>query len=97
MNSVTGAVFATRRNIFEQLNGFDPVYGKGTYEDVDYCFKVRSTGKKVVYTPEAVAYHKVGGSIVDGANRESFNLTVNEQIFRGRWLPYTAWDEWIYY
>lgn len=97
MNSVTGAVFATRRNIFEPSGGFDPVYGKGTYEDVDYCFKVRAGGKKVVYTPRAVAYHKVGGSIVDGANKESFNLTINEQIFKGRWLRFMAWDEWRYY
>ena len=96
MASVTGACFMTRRNLWEEMGGLYEGYGKGTFEDVDYCFTIREHGKKVVYVPNAEAYHIVGGSINQGAGAEGFNLPVNEQIFRGRWVHRLEWDVYRY-
>jgi GT2 family glycosyltransferase len=94
VSAVTGACLMTRRNLWNQIGGFAEVYGKGTYEDMEYCFAVRQGGAKVLYLPSARGYHVVGGSMQAGANRSGFALPVNETIFRGRWQHMLMWDEW---
>jgi GT2 family glycosyltransferase len=92
MQAVTGAMFITRRSLWEQIGGFASVYGQGTYEDVEYCFEVRSRGYTVVFQPAAVGYHYVGGSIQHGAGPGGFPLTMNAQTFKGRWGRQLQWD-----
>lgn len=96
MAAVTGACFITRRNLWDQVGGFDQRYGLGTFEDIDYCFAVRSTGKRIIYEPAAVGYHLVSGARLQGANQSGFNIPMNETIFRGKWAHALAWDEWRY-
>jgi GT2 family glycosyltransferase len=96
MAAVTGACFMTRRNLWNEVGGFDPRYGLGTFEDIDYCFAIRSAGKQVIYEPTAVGYHLVSGAKLQGANQTGFNLPMNETIFRGKWAHMLAWDEWRY-
>lgn len=56
--AVTGACLATRRGLFEELDGgFDDLNLKVAFNDVDYCMKVRRAGYRVVYNPFAVLYH----------------------------------------
>ncbi|KKL89818.1 hypothetical protein LCGC14_1910890 [marine sediment metagenome] len=94
MLALTGACFMTRRVLWDQLGGFQEVYGAGTFEDMDYCFSVRSLGGRIVFLPSARATHFVGGSIKQGAGQQGFPLQVNETIFKGRWAQLLAWDEW---
>jgi GT2 family glycosyltransferase len=97
MLAITGACFMTRRSLWNALGGFQDVYGTGTFEDMDFCFGVRSLGGKIVFTPEARATHFVGGSIKQGANQAAFPLNINSTIFKGRWAKLLAWDEWAYW
>jgi len=55
--AVTGACLATRRTVFQSVGGFDAVDFKVTFNDVDYCLKLRERGLDVVYTPAAMLYH----------------------------------------
>jgi len=96
MAAVTGACFMTRRNLWQQIGGFDPQYGLGTYEDMDYCFSIRAMGKKIIFEPTIVGYHLVSGAKLQGANAQGFNIPVNKTIFRGKWARALAWDEWRY-
>lgn len=63
-----------------------------TFEDLDLCFTVRATGKKVIFLPEARGYHYVGMSAL-GSNTP-FPTQRNEMIFRARWGANVFWDEW---
>lgn len=54
---VTGAGLAIRRELMEEVGGFDPEYFPAYYEEVDLCWKVRKRGKRVVYVPRAVLVH----------------------------------------
>jgi GT2 family glycosyltransferase len=47
----SGASLLVRRELFEQLGGFDRRYAPTGYEDVDICFGVRSLGYRVVCQP----------------------------------------------
>lgn len=54
-----GAGLAVRREFFKEVGGFNPKYF--IYEeDVDLGWKAWLLGKKVVYVPTAVVYHKFG-------------------------------------
>jgi len=58
---VTGAVFATRRSILEEINGFDEVFSLN-YNDVDMCLRLKALGYRIVYTPHAELIHLEGAS-----------------------------------
>jgi O-antigen biosynthesis protein len=54
--AVTGACLMTRRDLFERVGGFTTSYPLN-YNDVDYCLKLRSKGRRVVYDPDLVMLH----------------------------------------
>jgi len=57
---VTGSCLAIRRNLFEELGGFDE--GLFMYfEDKDLCKRAREKGWKAVFVPKAEVVHVLGG------------------------------------
>lgn len=96
MQAVTGACFMTRRTLWNQIGGFSQVYGAGTYEDIEFCFAVRSLSYTVVFNPTSRGHHYVGGSIVQGAGKSGFPLALNSTIFKGRWAHALEWDSYKY-
>ncbi len=48
------------KTLFEHLGGFDPKYAPAYYEDTDLAFKVRQSGRKVLYQPLSVVVHYEG-------------------------------------
>ncbi|MBV9923428.1 MAG: glycosyltransferase [Acidobacteria bacterium] len=58
----SGASLLIRRELFEQLGGFDRRYAPAYYEDTDLCMGVRSLGHEVVYQPASRLYHYEGAT-----------------------------------
>lgn len=54
--AVTGACLATRRAVFERLDGFDEGLGVDL-NDVDYCLRAAKEGYRTVYEPAAELVH----------------------------------------
>ncbi len=52
----TGGFFALRRQVWDDLGGFDPMYF-AYHEDTDLSVRSWLTGRRVVYVPDAVADH----------------------------------------
>lgn len=48
-----------RREVFEEIGGFDPEISVCD-EDTDLSWRVWLSGRKVIFVPEAVAYHSRG-------------------------------------
>jgi O-antigen biosynthesis protein len=55
-SAVTGACLATRRDVFEELGGFDETLGVDL-NDVDYCLRAGSRGYRTLYEPGAELVH----------------------------------------
>lgn len=93
ISAVTGACFTIRRSLFQQAGGFSTEFGKGTYEDVDLCFRVRQMGKKIMMDADALAYHYVGAT--SEKRNEPFNLQQNNAIWKTKWMQsgLMQWDE----
>ena len=81
-SSVTGACLLTKREIFENVSGFDEQFDV-FYGDSDLCFKIRELGFKIIYTPHAILRH-------DGStkNRQVVRLFIqveNHSSFINKW------------
>jgi GT2 family glycosyltransferase len=80
-SAVTGACMVVRRDVFEQVGGFDETLAV-TLNDIDLCLKVRSIGYRNVWTPYAEVIHH------ESASRGSGNLPGSAYeitIFTSRW------------
>jgi GT2 family glycosyltransferase len=95
MQMVTGACMMTRRDLWRLLGGFSEVYGRGTFEDIEYCVGVRMKGFKVMYQPEALGHHCVGASIL--AAKSAYPIGQNSMIWKVRCGKWVFWDEWRFW
>ena len=57
VSAVTGACLMTRTALYRELGGFDEKDFGVSYNDVDYCLRVRAAGRRVIYTPQAKLMH----------------------------------------
>lgn len=88
---VTGAALLTRKSLFDQLGGFDESYGRGYFDDPDYCERVKQAGYTIWYCAEASATHFVGQSMGEAAKTEEQQREAarsfynNARRFEARW------------
>jgi ADP-heptose:LPS heptosyltransferase/GT2 family glycosyltransferase len=93
---VTGACLLVRRTVFEALGGFDeshPIINN----DVDFCLRVRRSGRLVVYTPYArLVHHEMASraEVKDAYGNEQFAGEWRDLFLRGDpyFNPYLAID-----
>ena len=84
-SAVTGACMMVRRSIWDEVDGFDEDLAV-SFNDVDFCLKVRASGYLVVWTPFAELYHYEFRS--RGLNDSSAKISLTEKevaLFRQRW------------
>ena len=55
-SAVTAACMMSKRSLFDQVGGFSEELAVA-FNDIDYCMKIRSLNKRVVYNPYALFYH----------------------------------------
>ncbi|WP_143321847.1 glycosyltransferase [Clostridium sp. HBUAS56010] len=55
-SAVTAACMMSKRSLFDQAGGFSEDLAVA-FNDIDYCMKIRSLNKLVVYAPYALFYH----------------------------------------
>ena len=55
-SAVTAACMMVKRSVFEEVDGFTEEFKVGL-NDVDFCLKVRETGKRVVFNAHSLWYH----------------------------------------
>jgi GT2 family glycosyltransferase len=77
-SAVTGACMMVRREVFEELGGFDENL-RVAYNDVDFCLRLRNRGYLVVYVPHARLYH------FESASRGTLHPPEDEGYMRERW------------
>jgi len=58
----SAACMMVRKTFFEKLGGFDDRLPLG-YEDVEICWRAWLHGRKTLYVPSAICWHRVGSSI----------------------------------
>ena len=56
LSAVTAACIMTKKSIYEEVGYMDEGF-KVAFNDVDFCLKIRQTGKLIVYNPYAKLWH----------------------------------------
>ncbi len=76
--AVTGACLLTDAVLYRQLGGLDETRFAVSYNDIDYCLRVREAGKRVVWTPLARLIHVSSASQLSGTEQ----LATGEKMTR---------------
>lgn len=63
--SARGAALFTRKEIVDEIGLFDEDYFLN-YEDIDFCWRIWLYGKRVVFVPQSIVYHKGLGITSNG-------------------------------
>ncbi|MFK7831538.1 MAG: glycosyltransferase [Congregibacter sp.] len=83
---VSGACLAIRREVWDELDGFDERFAPAYYEDADLCFAARQAGYEVVYEPESAIFHFEGVSngtdLTAGVKQHQ---VTNQGVFLDKW------------
>jgi len=58
----SGAAYAIRKNLFEELSGFDEDF-EFHMEEIDLCWRAWRNGALIKFEPKSVVYHQGGGSL----------------------------------
>lgn len=73
----SGACVAYRRQVFEELGGFDRLFVPFYWEDVDLSYRALKRGYKILYQPKSTVYHQR-------------NVTVN-RFFKRKYVDGIFW------
>lgn len=85
VSAVTGATLLIRRDVLEQVGGFDESL-QVAFNDVDLCLRVREAGYRNLWTPYAELYHHESKSRGSDDNPEKLARFTQERLFMtNRW------------
>ena len=84
---VTGCLFLIDRNLWEQLEGFDPAFFMYA-EEADLCLRARKVGAHPIITPSATIVHFGGASEQSRADKLVKVFKGKATIFYRHWSPF---------
>ena len=96
-SAVTGACQMVRRDVFEQVGGYNEEFAVG-FNDADFCLRVWEAGYRTIFTPYARLYHyEFTSRGREEANEEKLRRWKREQaLFMQRWPEFfLTGDSWL--
>ncbi|MFC1581942.1 glycosyltransferase family 2 protein [Planctomycetota bacterium] len=82
---ITACMAVPARTISE-IGEFDPLFAPVQFEDIDYCYRIRQSGKFLFYTPEVEMYHFENVTTSRTASLNSaYNTVKNGLKFKRKW------------
>ncbi|MBI2419143.1 MAG: glycosyltransferase [Ignavibacteriales bacterium] len=73
MQAVTAACMLVRAKTYNELGGLDEAFWNG-YEDMDFCFRIRQQGFKIIYNPASCFTHHESKSGPERFSRARENM-----------------------
>lgn len=91
----SGCALLVRADLYRQLGGLDGSYF-AHMEEIDFCWRVKRAGYKIMAYPESVVYHLGGGTLAYQNSRKTYlnfrnslaTLFKNESGLRAYWLVF---------
>jgi GT2 family glycosyltransferase len=94
MTAVTAACLMVRKEAFKEVGGFSEDF-RVTYNDVDFCLRLRSKGYENLYTPYVRLIHHESisvGAPEEIEKRDNDEFKAAKELFIKRWSKYIAHD-----
>lgn len=86
----SAASLMIRTEIFRELGGLSHEFAPAYYEDVDFCFRLRAAGYRVLYQPDSVVVHFEGGSAGDETTGIKRFQLLHRETFAEKWAAELA-------
>jgi GT2 family glycosyltransferase len=67
----SGACLFIRTSIYKAEGGLDPLFF-AHQEEVDLCWRLRSRGYRIIFTPRSLVFHKGGGTLNTSSPQKTF-------------------------
>lgn len=74
----TGACLFVRADVFHKLGGFDDEFF-AHMEEIDFCWRSKNQGYKVMYCPDSTIFHIGGGTLPKNNSRKTY-LNIRNNI-----------------
>ncbi len=74
---------AIRRDAWDHLNGLDPLFGRGYYEDFDFSLRLRDAGFDQTITEDVFIYHQ-GSATFSQADEVKQLIKLNKSLMKKR-------------
>lgn len=88
-SAVTAACLMIKKSVYEEMDGLDEENLAVTFNDMDFCLRLRERGYLIVYTPYASLYHHESYSRGHNVNfNEEYYLRTRHQEFFKQTDPY---------
>ncbi len=88
VESVIGFCMLLRRAVVEAIGGLDEIFGKGNFEDNDFCLRARLKGFEVRIAKDVFIHHQ--GSLTFSSEKIDYSRAMkrNWELFKAKWgLP----------
>ena len=85
---VTGACFVQRKSIWQEMNGWNEEFDN-SYNDVDYCFRIREAGYSVLVANQVELYH------FESLTRDATLSLTTKAKLTSRWINYLENDQYF--
>ncbi len=82
---VVGFCVLIKREVIERIGGLDEGFGRGNYEDTDYCLRAFLAGYSSVVAKDSFVHHFGSRSFQAGGVDYDRELDEKFQIFRRKW------------
>jgi len=82
----TGACMFVRASLYHEYGGLDNDFF-AHMEEIDFCWRLKNAGYKIMYSPESTVYHVGGGTLPKSSSRKTFLNFRNNLILLYKNLP----------
>jgi O-antigen biosynthesis protein len=93
LSAVTAACAVVKRNVYLQLGGFDEVNLPVTFNDVDFCLRLREAGYWIVWTPHAeLVHHESASRGFDDSTSKQVRFLAEVDYMKTKWGDRLRYD-----
>lgn len=92
----SGACLFVKADVFRELGGFDERFF-AHMEEIDFCWRAKLKGYKIMYCPDSVVYHVGGGTLPKRSWKKTYLNIRNNNIMIFKNLPSKNFGLKIFY
>ena len=91
---LVGFCLLIRREVCEEIGPLDEQFGRGTFEDDDYCVRIRRAGYRLAIATDTYIHHF--GSVTNRLDAKYSQLLAdNQRKFREKWGVDPSYSTWM--
>lgn len=98
LNNLAAFCWICPKSVYNKIGELDERFGRGMFEDDDYCYRVKKAGYKIICADDVFIHHFGGASFKKIVSQEYLNLFESnkkkfEDKWNTKWIPHQYREE----